>query len=77
MKIVIDIPEENYQVMLAKVMLDCRGCKITEFPEGHGSLIDAVLEIIDSWKEFNMGAHKSILNMISDDISALKGGEQG
>ena len=39
--------------------------------------IDRVLEIIDSWKEFNLGAHKSVLNMICNEVLALKGGEEG
>lgn len=41
MKIVIDLPNENYQVILTKIMLDSNGCKITEIPKGHGRLIDA------------------------------------
>ena len=40
MKIVIDIPEKDYQVTLTKIMLACRGCKITELPKRHGDLID-------------------------------------
>lgn len=34
MKIVIDIPDENYQMILTKLMLDFKGCEITEFPKG-------------------------------------------
>lgn len=41
MQIVIEIPEENYQVTLTKIMLACRGCSIIELPKGHGRLIDA------------------------------------
>ena len=41
MQIVIDIPEENYQVTLTKIILACRGCSIIELPKGHGRLIDA------------------------------------
>lgn len=41
MQIVIDLPNENYQVILTKIMLDSYGCKITEIPKGHGRLIDA------------------------------------
>ena len=41
MQIVIDMPNENYQVTLTKIMLACRGCSITELPKGHGRLIDA------------------------------------
>ena len=41
MKLIIDIPNENYQVVLTKIMLACNGCKITELPKGHGRLIDA------------------------------------
>lgn len=41
MQIVIDMPNENYQVTLAKIMLACRGCSIIELPKGHGRLIDA------------------------------------
>lgn len=48
-----------------------------DFIAGQQRMADRVLEIIDSLKEFNMGAHKSVLNMISDEILALKGGEQG
>jgi hypothetical protein len=40
MQIVIDMPNENYQVTLTKIMLACRGCSITELPKGHGDLID-------------------------------------
>lgn len=40
MKIVIDIPNTDYQVTLTKIMLACHGCKITELPKGHGDLID-------------------------------------
>lgn len=41
MEIVIEIPEKDYQVTLTKIMLACRGCKITELPKNHGRLIDA------------------------------------
>lgn len=41
MKIVVDLPNENYQVTLTKIMLACRGCSITELPKEHGRLIDA------------------------------------
>lgn len=41
MRIVVDLPNENYQVTLTKIMLACRGCSITELPKGHGRLIDA------------------------------------
>lgn len=40
MKIVIDIPNKDYQVTLTKIMLACHGCKITELPKNHGDLID-------------------------------------
>jgi hypothetical protein len=41
MKIVIDLPDSDYQVMLTQIMLSCRGCKITELPKGHDRLIEA------------------------------------
>lgn len=40
MQIVIDIPDENYQVILTKIMLACYGCKIKELKKGHGKLFD-------------------------------------
>lgn len=45
MKIVIDIPNKDYQVTLTKIMLACYGCKITELPKGHGALkdVDAII----------------------------------
>lgn len=41
MKIVIDIPDEDYQIALTKLMLEFKGCSITTLPKGHGRLIDA------------------------------------
>ena len=41
MQVVIDMPEENYEVLLTKIMLTCSGCKITELVKKHGRLIDA------------------------------------
>ena len=41
MQIVIELNEENYEVTLTKIMLACRGCKITEIVKKHGRLIDA------------------------------------
>lgn len=55
MKVVIDLPNENYQVILTKIMLDSYGCKITEIPKGHGRLIDSDAyrkEMMNS-REFN------------------------
>ena len=46
------------------------------YEAGFECAIDRVLKIIDSWKEFHMGTHKSVLNMISNEVLALKG-EQG
>ena len=40
MKIVIELPDEDYQVTLTKIMLACNGCKITELPKGYGRLGD-------------------------------------
>lgn len=40
MRVLIELPNENYQVMLTKIMLACRGCKITELLSAHGDLID-------------------------------------
>lgn len=33
MQIIIDLPDEGYQVTLTKIMLACPGCKITEIPK--------------------------------------------
>lgn len=41
MQIVIDIPDDNYQISLAKIMLCLKDYKIMELPKGHGRLIDA------------------------------------
>ena len=46
MQIVIDIPDEKYQVILTKIMLACYGCKIKELKKGHGKLFD-VNDILD------------------------------
>lgn len=34
-QIIIDIPEEDYQVILTKIMLTSDKCKIVELPKGH------------------------------------------
>lgn len=41
MQVVIEIPDDNYVLTLNKIMLACRGCKITELPRRHGRLVDA------------------------------------
>lgn len=41
MQIVINIPDDGYQISLAKIMLCLKDYKITELPKGHGRLIDA------------------------------------
>ena len=54
MQIVIDIPDEDYQIALTKLMLEFKGCSITTLPKGHGRLIDAdeALNAMDSWDKF-------------------------
>jgi len=39
-KIVIDLPEDNYQLAMTKLMLEYRGHPIVVIPDGHGDLID-------------------------------------
>jgi hypothetical protein len=46
MQIVINLPDENYQVILTKIMLACYGCKIRELKKGHGKLFD-VNDLLD------------------------------
>ena len=53
MQIVIDIPDENYQVTLTKIMLACRDCSIIELPKGHGRLKDV------DWIDDNCENHYS------------------
>ena len=52
MQIVIEIPEENYQVILTKIILACRGCSIIKLPKGHGRLIDADRTLAKAWTDF-------------------------
>ena len=67
MQIVIDIPDENYQVILTKIMLACYGCKIKELKKGHGKLFDVNdllnrigLEDNDTNREENVGETVSL-----------------
>lgn len=53
MQIVIDLPDENYQVTLTKIMLACRGFNIIELPKGHGRLKDV------DWIDDNCEGHYS------------------
>jgi hypothetical protein len=75
MKIVVDMPNENYQVTLTKIMLACRGCSITELPKGHGDLIDRSDLIPDSDYEdgdfyaVSIGAINSASTIIEADRS--------
>ena len=41
MQIIVNIPDEDYQIALTKLMLEFKGCSITTLPKGHGRLIDA------------------------------------
>lgn len=41
MDIVVKLPDKDYSVILAKIMLACYGCEIIELPKGHGRLVDA------------------------------------
>lgn len=40
MDIVVKLPDKDYSVILAKIMLACYGCEIIELPKGHGRLGD-------------------------------------
>lgn len=84
MKIVIDIPEENYEVLLTKIMLACRGCKITELVKRHGRLIDAdelVKQLEDTanieWNQ-QVGSSKGLEDAIDivDDTPTIIGADK-
>lgn len=80
MKIVIDIPEENYEVLLTKIMLACRGCKITELVKKHGRLIDAdkLIKKLEAtanieWNK-QVGSSKGLedaIDIIDDDVPTI------
>ena len=79
MQIVIDLPNENYQVILTKIMLACYGCRITELPKGHGDLIDVNKKITiptydeqyEEWSEKTLTV-RDALNRWSDEGISVK-----
>ena len=76
MQIVIDLPDENYQVTLTKIMLACYGCRIIELPKGHGRLkdIDKIERLLDLENPDNKIAKalKNIIESVPTIIEADK-----
>lgn len=63
MDIVVNSPNTDYSVILARIMLACPGCKITELPAGHGRIGD-LDKLIRVMKERNDDTGGEPLNAV-------------
>lgn len=66
MDIVVKLPDKDYSVILAKIMLACHGCKIIELPKGHGDLItkEQAIELVEFY-QINP-QHFNFVNLIDE-----------
>jgi hypothetical protein len=65
---VINLPDENYQVILTKIMLACYGCKIKELKKGHRRLIT---EPTEEEIEKIVGGQNDFAGCIRDSVKAV------